>query len=402
MRVFQLMHRDTVTALIMLDDLYERIEGVKTVNCLPQSGPFLGNVTKENLQIWWSHRAIPGNREDLRDMLAQNHCSTAGEYMAINLALSLTDSYWIRPLELDTLVWKDVNLFRHGDGDKLELHRHSLFHSSSSLNGQMKKYWERIPGENGCDPYENYLVKKSELSEGQQNINEAFAAFVHERQGMQQDMDYVTYKVLIMEGKAVGSRCRAFTSEREELVYASELAYAQKSRNGESVYETIIRICGENGLEPDSVRRKLDYMTATDFVLSNQDRHLNNFGVLRDAEAMHFLRLAPLYDTGNSMHWDSLGTKSRYDLLNESTSGFARHSADLLHYVSDRSILDVTKLPSREETKAFYQQYGISEERAEVIAANYAGKAELFTEFQQGKDFSLYRERVQSRNGFSR
>ncbi len=392
-----LMHRNDPIALVVFDDVFERIEGVKVIDSTLKNGPFLGNTTLENLQMWWKTRAIPGSRAQLKAILEENHCLTAGEYMAKHFALSLTDAFWIRPLETCGLTWSDVNLFTHMDGEKLELYGRSFFQSNSCLNGQMNKNWKRIPDPVDPSKIRNYLVKKSELSEGQQNVNEAFAALVHQKQGLRKDIDYVDYDLYTEEGVTTASRCLAFTSEHRELVYAMELVYAGKRRNEESMFDTVVRVASENGLDEDLVRTRLEYMLATDFILSNQDRHLLNFGFLRDPDSLLLVGPAPLYDTGNSMHWDSIGLKQRYSLLNEETNGFVSRSANLLKNVSNRSIVDLEKLPTKQETEEFYQYFGISETRAAIIAENYARKVDLYYEFQQGQTFNLYKEKVQRR-----
>ena len=48
----------------------------------------------------------------------------------------------------------------------------------------------------------------------------------------------------------------------------------------------------------------MDYQTLTDFVISNTDEHLVNFGVLRNADTMKLIGPAPIYDSGNSMFYN--------------------------------------------------------------------------------------------------
>ena len=397
MRQYFLKHRNDRIALIGLSDDCESVLRVKPIAEPSARGPFFGNISCRNIQMWWKSRAIPGSREHLQIILNENHCLSAGEYLAKNLALSLTDTYWICPIEFSDLHWEDVSLFSHMDGEKLESYGHSVFQSASSLNGQMKKYWKRVPNESVPGKIDNFLIKRSGASEGQQNINEAFAAWIHSRQGLRTGIDYVDYQVLMEEGMSVGSCCPAFTSEQKELVYAMEFLYAGKNRNEESMFEALVRVAAEHGLEAETVRKNLEYMLATDFILSNQDRHLLNFGFLRDPESLRLLGPAPLYDTGNSMYWNNFGIKGRLSLLNEETNGFAMHSAHLLKYVRNRFVVDADRLPTRRETEEFYRSYGVSEARAQVIAENFARKVDLFRQFQQGESFNLYQEKKNRR-----
>ena len=45
-------------------------------------------------------------------------------------------------------------------------------------------------------------------------------------------------------------------------------------------------------------------MITVDYLLANEDRHQNNFGVIRNAETLEYLGPAPLYDNGSSLWFD--------------------------------------------------------------------------------------------------
>lgn len=40
-------------------------------------------------------------------------------------------------------------------------------------------------------------------------------------------------------------------------------------------------------------------------ILTNTDRHLNNFGVLRDTHTLKFIGMALIFDSGNSIFWQN-------------------------------------------------------------------------------------------------
>ena len=42
-------------------------------------------------------------------------------------------------------------------------------------------------------------------------------------------------------------------------------------------------------------------MTVMDDIMLNTDRHLGNFGLIRNAETLEWIGPAPIYDTGNSL-----------------------------------------------------------------------------------------------------
>ncbi len=41
-------------------------------------------------------------------------------------------------------------------------------------------------------------------------------------------------------------------------------------------------------------------MIVLDYIIANEDRHLNNFGLLRNAETLEWYGFAPIYDSGSS------------------------------------------------------------------------------------------------------
>ena len=392
MQAYVLMHKDIPAARFVLDDSSERVLKIQTSGCEPEYGPYLGNLTLENMKRWWAGRSIPGSREDLKDLLERAGCKTSGEYMAKNLALSLTDAYWVKPVGM-TVQWSEVNLYDHMFSNGLNMHHENTYHTGSSLNGQMRKHWEKT----GRSSKSCVLVKESKSDYGQRNINEAFAAKLHHEQGLKADLDYVQYRLRMYNGVCVASTCRAFTDQHQELVYAADLLYAKKSRNDESDFEKLIRVAGECGMDEESVRARMDYLFMSDFVMGNQDRHMNNFGFLRDSDTMEFIGMAPVYDTGNSMYYNAPYIMDRYELLSEPITSFSKNAAGSLRYISDRKKLDISCLPSAKEVEAFYVQYGVPLNRAGQIAANYDRKLRLFSEFQKGKTFSLYEERSAGR-----
>ena len=123
----------------------------------------------------------------MQEVLKQAGCAITKMYLAKNLALSMTDSYWIRPLDLD-LKYEDVkisnmNLF---SDNKVPYHNATSYDSNASLGGQMEKY---------RDIKTNFptLVKESYIYFGQQAMNEAFATYLHDLQ--ETAIPFVSYLV---------------------------------------------------------------------------------------------------------------------------------------------------------------------------------------------------------------
>jgi hypothetical protein len=53
------------------------------------------------------------------------------------------------------------------------------------------------------------------------------------------------------------------------------------------------------------MRDALDRMMVLDYLIVNEDRHQNNFGVLRNADTLEWLGPAPIYDSGTSLWFAS-------------------------------------------------------------------------------------------------
>ena len=80
----------------------------------------------------------------------------------------------------------------------------------------------------------------------------------------------------------------------------------QKKENHHSNYQHYLKCCADLGI-PD-LRHELDQMLVIDFLLVNEDRHFNNFDIIRNAETLDWIGAAPIYDTGTAL-WFSTPTK---------------------------------------------------------------------------------------------
>ena len=49
-------------------------------------------------------------------------------------------------------------------------------------------------------------------------------------------------------------------------------------------------------------RIKMENMYIIDYLIMNEDRHLNNFGIIRDVNTLKWLDVAPIFDNGESLN----------------------------------------------------------------------------------------------------
>ena len=237
------------------------------------------------------------------------------------------------------------------------------------------------------------LVKESYKYFGQQSINEVFATRLHQLQ--QTHIPFLRYTATRTEDYGILSKCKAFTTDDVEFVSAYEVIMSQKRRNDEAEYDQFIRICTSGGISQDEIQAFMDYQTMTDFIISNTDEHLQNFGILRDANTMYLLGPAPIFDSGNSMFFDEMSKTpySNVELLQQKVSGFYSQQEQFLKKVKNKNLVKIDLLPSKNDVKTFYAEAGLPEWKADVISQNYESKIKMFEEFQQGKKISIYVEK---------
>ena len=112
-----LMCRDHEVVDFTYDPLARRFAGNARViernylpfGCLGHDGRF----TSSRLASWLTARSIPATRPGLSSVLQRLDLQAPEELMAAGLGLSLSDQYWLKPVEL-TSSWRDINFFEHG------------------------------------------------------------------------------------------------------------------------------------------------------------------------------------------------------------------------------------------------------------------------------------------------
>lgn len=355
----------------------------KLVN--PELAPLHDANNLNWLKQWWKRRSVPISQGNIRQMLEKKGLLGPEDFLLKNLGLSLTDYYWISPLD-SGMTWKDVNLFEN------DFHGNIMFREAEdenddmphytpngSLQGTLEKSWTILNGERG-------LLKGNRDNLSSESINEVIASKLHEMQGFD---NYTKYKLIRINGRSYDYGCysKLFTSQKLELVSAYDVVCSEKKANDISSFEHFIRVCVKHGLDEHMLRNYMDYMILSDFVLSGRDRHLSNISILRDAETLQFVKPAPIYDSGKCLFVQDSVPSSDKGLLSIKTESFAGDELKLLDFVSDRSLLDITKLPPRSFVEEIYGlDSQMEENRIHLIGEGYERKIELFRAFQLGQD----------------
>lgn len=317
------------------------------------------------LSKWFKGRGIPSWRDKLDILLARLNLSTPEELLDKAFGLSLSDQYWIKPIDSD-IKYEDINFFDH-DFDSAEFLEATFSNSSRSItsedslktpnnttDGMLKKSWII---ENG----KRYLLKGGYKNDIMQPFNEVLASRICERLGF----NHVTYTLDIVKEKVV-SKCECFINKDTELVTAYQIMYGIEKNQDSKDYEEYIKILEDNGIE--NVREKLENMYILDFLILNEDRHLNNFGIIRDVNNLKWLDIAPIFDNGQSFNIVDLDQ----DELMVNVDGRFFYNIDefdnIITIVKDLSRIDTSKLDGIvEEFDELLHEYqnitGISDER---------------------------------------
>ena len=307
-----------------------------------------------------------------------------------NYALSLSDCYWICPAD-KKITWDYINLYSNEAVTRFFDQKDVLFSGNASLGGNIPKEWSRnAAGE--------WIIRKySEEGKQTQAINETFASNISSRQNIFQkkSIAYVDYS--LPDDDPGVCECPSFASENMEYISAYECVGHKKIDNDTSVLEAFVRVCEENGLNKHAVIDHIDYQILLDFVILNTDRHLNNFGILRNPDTLEFISMAPIFDNGNSMSYNEMFKHNRLTSLQQRLTGLYDKQEKMLSKVTDRAILDSSLLPSADEVTEKYIHYGLEDADAERIAHNYSIRCELLDDFQNGENPSIYSEKLKQR-----
>ena len=388
--LFILKHKDLDVAMMKMDVRTGMIEYVLSVY-LPEELPAGCAPDGTGLGEWWKLRAIPDSRKGIRQVLSRLSEATSQSLMLSSYGLSLTDHYWIQPVGQE-LYWKDLNFYENDFTDELgdiltdsERDRSvpdgiSKLSPSVSVNGDMKKKW--IIRDGG-----RYLLKVNPNYHSQQAVNEVIAGKLHERLGWK---NYVSYDMGTIYISGRGYPCSLspmFTSAETEFVSAYQIVADYKVPNDVSLYEALIRQAVSLGADEKEVRAFLEYMILTDFILTNTDRHLNNFGFLYDPQQHRLSGMAPLFDTGNSLFYDYDVIPHGGNLLDIPVNSFSKREADQLHYVKSDAGVKLERLAHfPEEAEALLKEYtDMTDERAAETARTIEEKIEYLNLFFQGK-----------------
>ena len=387
-REYFLMHKDIPVCLMEISD-DGTLGSVRRNEAASAHFPLGGQMNNMKFHEWWRDRAIPKTRHGARSALQRLGYSSTNSALVNNLALSLSDCYWIRPRE-ERLTWKDTNLFTNDFVDTfgeitinrdhmIDLRKETRFNCATS-QGELQKKW--------CIDKEGrrYMIKGNYGQSYQQSLNEIFAAKLHEQQGFSEYTHYSLVRLQVdgnVEG--LGCMCYDFCSEDVECISAWELLQTIKIKQNESYYYPLKKVCLKLGMSEEKFSDFIDYQIMTDYLITNTDRHMNNIAIVRNPDTLQVLGFAPIYDSGNSMFYNIPYEKlSQVRLDDIRTHSFIDKEIKLLQYVRNRSLVDIDKA---EMDFSIYEKDVLERHiRIPKLKELYERKLEKLRAFQKGKD----------------
>lgn len=388
--LFVLKHKDLDVGMVRINLNSGEIEQVLAIY-LPEELPVGCSADNHNsIVTWWRSRAIPDSRRGIQQVLNYLKEQSSLALMLSGYGLSLTDHYWMQPLGKE-LYWKKLNFNDNTfsddlgslltDSEKIDVDAEiSRLSPSSSVTGEMKKKWVIRDGI-------RYLIKINANDYGQQSVNELIASRLHERLGWKNYVPYQIETAKIDEQEISCSLSPLFTSSKLEFVSAYQLVRNYKIPNEMSSYEAMIHQAVKMGMDEKVVREQLEYTILIDFILTNTDRHFNNFGFLYDSRERKLVAMAPIFDTGNALFYNNDIIPTKDNLLNIRVTSFCQKEVDLLRYVENKKLIDLDMLDgfSVEVCELLEKYTNMPSDRAEKIAQTIAQKVEYLKLFQQGK-----------------
>ena len=353
-RRFTLMNREHEVFEFVYDDNSD--EFVEVTRVFDSARAPLGLISPRGTKVslsaltyWWKHRSIPLSRSGLDAKLATLGVTDPSRLPFKSLGLSLSDQYWIRPEDTD-LDWRSVNFFNNPFSDMEVgswLDQVGLQSPDNTSEGELPKRWAWRAGAP--------ILLKGGKSLNQEPYNEVVATHLYQR--LLSPEDYAPYELVQLPDGTTVSACRDFLNDDEEYIPAYYVMKAKTKAGGRSDYQHYLECCTRLGVKDAEV--SLAKMIVTDDLLGNTDRHLRNFGLIRNTETLEY-RAAPLFDTGNCLLNDKPASALEAGDLSFTTKPFANDPNQQLRLVNDYSWLDMDTLE------------GFADEACSILADNPA------------------------------
>lgn len=269
------------------------------------------NLAKE-ANNWFRGRGIPSWRKDLEKLLEKLNVSSPEELLNKSYGLSLSDQYWLKEENSD-IKWENINFFTNdfeyeafldasldSSSKEISTDKAILRSPNNTTDGMLQKGWIIEDGK-------RILVKGTYTSSREEPFNEWLASQICKRL----NFDYCNYNVDFINNEKLVSKCNNFITENEEIISAYDIFKSIKKSNNINDYEHYINILEKHDVP--NARFNVASMFLVDYLMMNTDRHMKNFGVVRDVNNLKWVRTAPIFDTGQSMQCDKVVANMNFE-----------------------------------------------------------------------------------------
>ena len=338
---YLLKHRDTDVAIFSRNEK-KYISNIKILDEL-FSPVFNNNKEFEIIQSfsdWLVNRCIPDSRDGVYRLINITNNDNMVDIMISQHGLSLSDHYWIDKKPYNK-KWKDVNFFENIYSEDIG---NILFDKNFTLNkannnrndpngtlaGSLRKMWKFYEKEN-----QSFLLKGGSGIFRQEPFNEYFASLLLD----ELKFEHVPYNIEKDNNNEYISICPCIVDNNLEMISAKDIC---RKYEIEQNYNSIINLAKKKKCEPfiDSINK----MVILDYLIDNEDRHWNNFGIIGDAITGDWIKGIPIFDNGYSL-WNNIKVDNNYkshSSFSNDTNAECIENVNIGNYIKD--IPDMIKI----------------------------------------------------------
>lgn len=254
---------------------------------------------EEAVVSWLANRVLLLSRANAKWIYNLFHFEQVGtDEQRVKIALtcraaSVSDPYWLKFEEDGDICWSKVDVKQNPLNEvvaQVALHGKSLTLQGSMVtpelttNGAYAKAWRRHPDG------KLWLYKLGENGNTESRIEVMCSNLLDKM-----NVEHVHYEAGMDEEKYV-CMCPCMTTETKAILTGMEF----------------VSYCNVNGLNPEEEMFRIDResiykMWIVDFLISNRDRHGQNWGFFYDTETMDILGCHPLFDHNKAFDIDYMG-----------------------------------------------------------------------------------------------
>jgi len=328
-----LKHKEIPVAIFRMNEVNYNLLGVSEIleaQRLPFSIENDNNLAQCAIKLnsWIRGRGLADSRKDINKVKDIFKAENKEELIVRSYGLNLTDHYWLHKTE-ENLKWKDLNFFDN-KFDKLKVGGRANPDIDESVgdkspnfcvDGSIEKRW--VIKENDV----RVLLKGSRYTRMQEPFNEAIASKIMDELGI----EHVAYSLERTTDKNIPySECKCMVDRNFEYINALFVMESEEYERKDPCIH-YLEMCKKNGIH--NAKEKIDEMIALDFIIGNDDRHRGNFGIIRNADSLEWLKPAPIFDNGNSFFFDRDNDDMEYFGVDSLGKAFGDSNRLCLNYI---------------------------------------------------------------------